>query len=220
MYSTHFLQGENTLTNDAQQIIERSVLKVYDETHKELDFKECAVFVVVNSKKIPAGEMFLGFPYDQTAVYLFADDIKTASHNRDHVDQNATEHLYRSLYATARASHMGLDADCGLLEEVVGEGLSEVFVTEKMSTAPKERYTLFSDADIKQLWGKMKCEFDAANPDVEKWFWGNVSEGVPPFTACSVGFAVAKAYLDAVKKRSVEVLTTPAKDMVVVQNRY
>ena len=203
--------------------MERSVLKVYEDVHEELDLEECSVFVLANQKKIPDGDMFLGFPYDQTAVYLFFDgDLvrEVVSHDREMVEQSVTEHLYRSLYATARAKHMGLGADCGLLEEAVIEGLSEIFVTEKMFTDPRERYILFSKERIKQLWEKMRLEFDEMSPDIEKWFWGSESENLPPLTACSVGFAIAEAYLDIVKKESVEVLTVPARDMAVLQNRY
>ena len=183
--------GRKALTKNAQCIISEVVSRVYTEVHEELDLEECEVFVSVNGKKVLVGDMFLGFPYDQHAVYLFTDDIlvhQNISPDPGCVEQNAAEHLYRSLYTTARTKHMGLDADCGLLEEVVNEGLSEFFVTEKMSIDPRKRYMQFSDGEIRRLWKKMSFEFDTASPDVEKWFWGNAIEDVPPFTACSVGF--------------------------------
>ena len=223
MYTTHFLQGKGVLSKDVQHLVEQSVLKVYGEVYEDLKFEDCSVFVAVNPKKILNGEMFLGFSYDHDAIYLFADDAELNRKifiDRDQIKLDAAEHLYRSLYATARARHMGLDADCGLIEEVISEGLSEKFVTEKMSVRPRGRYVQFSEAEIKRLWEKMKSEFDDVYPDVEKWFWGNDSEGVPPFTACSVGFAVVEAYLDGIKKGSVDALVTSARDMVVLQNRY
>lgn len=171
------------------------------------------------------GEMFLGSSYDESAIHLFADVEtihKTILNNKTVVTKNIEEHCYRSLYTTARTKHIGLDADCGLLEEVINEGLAEIFVTEKMSTKPKSRFTQLPKKEIERLWEKIKSEHSTASlhQNVEKWFWGDEKEKIPPFTACAVGYAIANAYLSPFKKRSCEALTTPAKHIARQQNRY
>ena len=223
MYVTHFLQGESALAKDSQQAIEELIVRVYEAVHEEIDLDECVVLVTVNSKRVSEGDVFLGLPYDRSTVYLFTDGTmvhRCVSGDFERFERSATEHLYRSLYATARAEHIGFDYDCGLLEEVITEGLSEIFVTEKMSAEPKGHYTQFSDEKIRMLWERMKSDFDVDHPDIEKWFRGNEGEEIPPFTACSIGFAVATAYLNAVKKRSVDALIVPAREVAVLQNHY
>lgn len=223
MYTTHFLQGEHTLKDDVRRVVEHTISKVCRKVGKDLNIDNCEVFVAANAKKIPQGDMFLGFSYDQAGVYLFVRaeilEQKITSH-RELIEQEISEHVYRSLYTTARARHMNLGADCGLLEEVVSEGLSETFVTEMMSSSPKKRYVQFSDEEISAFWKRMGAEFDSASPDIERWFLGSEHEGIPPFTACSIGFAVAGAYLTNERKGSTGALTTPAKDIAVLQNRY
>ena len=223
MYTVHFLQGETSLDKGVCQIIEQTVARVCEDVRTDISLEACEVLVTVNPKKVFEGDMFLGLSYDDTAIYLFAD--AAAAHHAAPTDAGAVaaqvaEHCYRSLYTTARTRHIGLGPDCGLLEEVVNEGLSEIFVTERMSAEPKQRFVQFSDAEIKRLWGKMKGEFDDAVPSVEKWFWGSEEDAVPPLTACSVGYAIAAAYLASRKKKSSQALTTPARDIAVLQDRY
>lgn len=223
MYTTHFLQGERVLENTVRDVVEHSVIQAHKEVGEDLDLGECEVFVMTNAEKIPEGGMFLGLSYDQAGIYLFVNAPlveQKVTQNTASVKKNLLEHLYRSLYATARAKHMNLNADCGLLEEVINEGLSELFVIEKTLSVPQNRYTQLSDEEIKQFLKRMGPDFDSTKPDIAKWFFGNEYENVPPFTAYSVGFAVADAYLKNTKRKSVDALTTPARDIAVLQNRY
>ena len=181
------------------------------------------MLISTNPKKMINNEMFFGSSYDETAIYLFADSNtihKTLQNDKNTIIKNVTEHCYRSFYTTARTKHIGLDADCGLLEEIVNEGLAEIFVTEKMSTKPKNRFTQLSEKEIKRLWRKIKDEHNTTSLNVEKWFWGDKKENIPPFTACAVGYAIATAHLSPFKKKSHEVLTTPAKYIAKQQNHY
>ena len=225
MYTTHFLHGERALGDDARHLIENIVSKAHTNIGEDLDLAVCEVFVAARSGKIPEGGMLTAFSYDHAGVYLFvnADLIEqsiTSGTDRESVEKILFEHLYRSLYATARTRHLNLGADCGLLEEAVGEGLSEIFVSEKTTNPPNKRYVQFSDGDIRRLWEKMVSELDSNRLNVEKWFSGDTNEGIAPFAACSVGFAVAGAYLESTGRRSVDALAVPARDIVVLQNRY
>ena len=224
MYRAHFLKGDSTaLSEEARRIIEQSIEKVYQNIHSDLGIEECEVLITVNPKKVLKDDMFLGLSYDDSAIYLFADAEtvhKTLGDNKDAIAENATEHCYRSIYTTARTKHIGLEADCGLLEEVINEGLAEIFVTENMNTRPKNRYTQFSEKEIQRLWRKIQDEHRTANPDIEKWFWGSKEENISPFTACAVGYAVATAYLNPFNKKSHEALTVPAKDIATKQTIY
>lgn len=209
-----------------RHVIEGAVSKACADVGEDLDLAVCEIFVTARSGKMPRDGMFNAFSYDHAGVYLFvyADMIEQSVSDSDadktSVERSLLTHLYRSLYATARARHINLDADCGLLEEVVGEGLSELFVSEKTADPPSDRYTQLSEGDIKRFWKKMGSEFDSACPDIEKWFSGNSAEGIAPFTACSVGFAVAKAYLENTGRCSTDALVVPARDIAVLQNRY
>ena len=224
MYRAHFLKSDSTaLSEEARRIIEQSIEKVYQNIHNDLGIEGCEVLITVNPKKVLKDDMFLGLSYDDSAIYLFAnaDTIhKTLEDNKKAIAENTKEHCYRSIYTTARTKHIGLEADCGLLEEVINEGLAETFVTENMNTQPKNRYTQFSEEEIQRLWKKIQSEHSAANPDIEKWFWGNEEENILPFTACSVGYAIATAYLAPFKKKSHEALTVPAKDIATKQSIY
>ena len=225
MYTTHFLKSDTTtLSKKAQQVIEQSIEKVYQKVHENLTLEGCEVLVTVNPKKVLTNEMFLGFSYDADGIYLFADADaihKELTNNEKAIIENAMEHCYRSIYTTARTKHIGLDADCGLLEEVINEGLAEIFVTENMHARPRNRFTQLSKKEIKQLWEKIKSEHGVAKSNnIEKWFWGNKEEGIPPFAACSVGYAIATAYLAPFKKKSYEALTVPAKHIMTNQNNY
>ena len=225
MYRTHFLKNNTTtIKKDVQSIITQVIDQIYRRTHNDLGLPECEIIISTNPKKIRNGEMFSGSSYDETAIHLFADTDaihKTVSNDKNRIIENITEHCYRSLYTTARTKHIGLDADCGLLEEVINEGLAEIFVTEKMDTEPKKRFTQLPKKEIERLWGKIKSEHNAMPyPDIEKWFWGNEKEKIPPFTACSVGYAIATAYLSPFKKKSYEALTTPAKQIAKKQSHY
>ena len=224
MYRTHFLKSDSAALNkEARHSIEQSVEEVYKKASKHLALEECEVFVTVNPKRVSNNELFLGFSYDDTAIYLFsdADTIHNAlTTDKNIITKNATEHCYRSMYTTARTRHIGLEADCGLLEEVINEGLAEIFVTENMNTRPKNRFTQFSEEEIQRLWGKIQDEHNNANPNIEKWFRGSEKENILPFTACSVGYAIATAYLTPFKKKSYEALTVPAKDIAKKQNIY
>ncbi len=224
MYRIHFLKNNiTTLKKVAQDIIAQTIDQIYKEAHNDLNLTECEVLISTNPKKMLDSEMFFGSSCDETAIYLFADvDTihKALPSNKNIITKNITEHCYRSLYTTARTKHIGLDADCGLLEEVINEGLAETFVTEKMSAKPKGRFTQLPKKEIKRLWEKIKSEHSTSSPDIEKWFWGNEKEKIPPFTACSVGYAIATAYLSPFKKKSYEALTTPAKNIAKQQDCY
>ena len=224
MYETHFLKNNTkTLEKKAQDIITQTIEQIYREVHNDLSLTECKVLISTNAKKMLKDEMFFGSSYDESAIYLFADAEtihRTLQNNESGIIKNITEHCYRSLYTTARTKHIGLEADCGLLEEVINEGLAEIFVTEKMSVKPKRRFTQLSEGEIRRLWEEIKNEHSAAFPNIEKWFWGNEKEKIPPFTACSVGYAIAVAYLAPFQKKSCEALTTPAKQIAKQQNHY
>ena len=224
MYTTHFLKSDiAAISREAQNIISREVGKIYEKVHNELNLPRCEVLISVNPQKIHADDIFLGFSYDQSAIYLFVDVEKLHQKmaiTHDVIARNIAEHLYRSVYTTARTHHIGLDTDCGLLEEVINEGLSEKFVTEKMLTNPKSRYTQTPDKEIKRLWGKMKSEINQTTQDIEKWFWGKKEESIPPFAASAVGFAITNAYLKETQQKSVDALTTSAKNIVAHQKIY
>ena len=224
MYETRFLKSETAaLSNEAQDIVSQAVEQVYQEVHRELNLPECEVLISVNQHKTRTNESVLGFPYDQSTVYLFvnADKLhKKMAIANDAATQTITEHLYRSVYATARTHHRGLDADCGLLEEVINEGLSERFVVEKMILSTKQRLTQTTDREIKRLWEKMKGECAESAQNIEKWFWGNEEEGIPPFAASIVGFAITNAYLKETQQKSTDALTISAKRIVDQQQHY
>lgn len=224
MYEARFLKSETAaLSNEAQDIVSQAVERVYQEVHRELNLPECEVLVSVNQHKTRTGESVLGFPYDQSTVYLFVNADKL--HEKmaiasDAAAHTVTEHLYRSVYATARAHHRGLDADCGLLEEVVNEGLSERFVVEKMILSTKQRLTQTTEQEIKRLWEKMRGECAESAQDIEKWFWGNEEEDIPPSAASIVGFAITDAYLKETQQKSTDALTVSAKRIVEQQQHY
>jgi len=225
MYKTHFLKNDaTTLNEEAQHIITQTVEETYRVVHEELNLKECEVLVAVNAKRVSNNEMFFGLSYDETAMYLFADADaihSTLLKNKEKIAKNITEHCCRGLYTTARTQHIGLDAHCGLLEEVINEGLAEIFVTEKLSVQPKSHCTQFSKEEVKRLWEKIKNEHNATTPpNIEKWFWGSEEESIPPLTACAIGYAIANAYLAPYKKKSCEALTVPAKHIAKSQNSY
>ncbi len=224
MYEVRFLKSETAaLSNEAQDAVSQAVEQVYREVHRELNLPECEVLISVNQHKTRADESILGFPYDQNTVYLFVNAEKL--HEKIAITDDAavhaiTEHLYRSIYATARAHHRGLDADCGLLEEVVNEGLSERFVVEKMILSTKRHLTQMADREIRRLWEKMKGECTESAQDIEKWFWGNKEENIPPSAAFIVGFAITNAYLKETQQKSTDALTISAKRIVDQQQHY
>ena len=224
MYETRFLKSETAaLSSETQDVVSQAVERVYQEVHRELNLPECEVLISVNQHKTRANEGVLGFPYDQNTVYLFVnadkleEKIAIAS---DAAAHTITEHLYRSIYATARTHHRGLDADCGLLEEVINEGLSERFVVEKMILSTKQRLTQTTDQEIRRLWGKMKGECAESAQDIEKWFWGKEEESIPPSAASIVGFAITDAYLKETQQKSTDALTISAKRIVAQQQCY
>ena len=224
MYETRFLKSETAaLSSEAQDIVSQAVEQVYQEVHRELNLPECEVLISINQHKTRTDESVLGFPYDQNTVYLFvnADKLHEKITIADDAAAHAvTEHLYRSIYATARTHHRGLDADCGLLEEVINEGLSERFVVEKMILSTKQHLAQTTDREIKRLWEKIKRECAESAQDIEKWFWGNEEENIPPSAASIVGFAVTNAYLKETQQKSTDALTLSAKRIVDRQQRY
>lgn len=226
MYMVHFLSGERPLGERVREVITHSSSAVYSLVSEEIDLTDCEIFAVSNTARVRDGDLFFGLSYDQSSVYLFVNDdaVHSAISSEDGrrvAESSVAKHLCRSLYGVARAKHIGLDADCGLLEEVVNEGLSEKFVVERLSVDPHERYTRLPDTEVKRLWERMCDDRDNYSPGaVEKWFRGDAGEGVPPFAACSVGFAIATAYLDATKQTSVDALTTVARDVIALQTCY
>ena len=224
MYTVHFLEGDTTLTEEAQESIERSVEKVYQKVHTHLNLEECEILVSINTKKIPNEAIFLGSSCEENAMYLFtnADTLhrNLTESNNDLIQNHAMEHCCRGLYTTARTKHIGLDIDCGLLEEVIGEGLAEIFAREIMEKNLKNSQNQHPEEEIKQLWEKIKNESKQSAPNSEKWFRGSQEENIPPLSAYTVGQAIADAYLNTIKKKSFEVLTVPAKIIAERQNRY
>ena len=223
MYNVHFLEGDANLNEEAQRTIEQSVESLFPQTSETLNLKECDILVSINTKKIPNNDMFLGLSYEESIMYLFADadtvHKNLTESNGAAVAKRVAENCCRGLYTTARTKHIGLEADCGLLEEVINEGLAEIFAAE-IADADPNRHATLTEREIQHLWNTIQHEAREMNPDIEKWFWGNKQENIPPHSACTVGYAIANAYLNTVHKKSFEVLTTPAKTIALLQNRY
>ena len=130
-----------------------------------------------------------------------------------YVTDNLTEHLLGGLYSTARAGHIGLNADCGLLEEVVGEGLAGHFITEYTGNKPKSYYTQIPERDIAALWDRVRQECVVQDADIEKWYWGDEREGIPPLAALTVGYAAVNKYKQKTKATSIDMIAVFAENI-------
>lgn len=228
MYKTHFLKGAIVPTETVKQHIEETVREVFEQVHKGLNLEECEILFTHNPKKIQEGELFGGFPCDSASCYVcFAGDAleRETRDNPERVRKNLTEHLLNILYATARTKHINLETDCGLLEEIIGEGLAARFTVEMTASEPKPWHTQLSDTDIDRLWKEVRAECAEENTrtgkdrmerhrNIEKWFRGNSEENIPPLTALALGFATVETYLNRTGKNSVETITVPAENII------
>ena len=133
MYTIHFLTEGQEISDEGRGIIEGVVRAVYERVHRMLDLPECDVFFSLSKKRVFAGEIFGESLNDESSCYVFVDweaFLRGVSDDSDGVARNFAEHLYAGLYATARIRRTGVGSDCGLLEEIVGEGLAGHFMSE------------------------------------------------------------------------------------------
>ena len=217
MYTVHFLKGERRLDDSLKSIIESTTSEVYQEVHQKLALPSCEIFVLADPNRVIDGEMFREFLNDAESCYIFVND--TEAHRATQEDpstivQNYTEHLCAALYSTARILHTGVTDDCGLLEEVINEGLAGHFMSEVVGGTPKKYYIALSEKQIKMLWKQVLDECSKTTADTDKWFWGSEAEQIPPLAAFSIGFSAAARVLKKTGGSSVDMLRTPARFFV------
>ena len=216
MYKTHFLKNKNEINEEAKVCMQKSVEEVQKQIYSELALEECDILIATNPKKVMKEEMVQGFPGDQGSMYLMVDDKaleKQMKKDPKEVIKNVKEHLCGGLYLTARAKHLGIEADCGLLEEIVGEGLAEHYAAQKTGREPKEQYRALTKKDIQRLWKQIKKEVMNPKIDVEKWFRGDKEENIPPHAALPLGFAATEIYFKKTGKNSLNSITISAKEI-------
>lgn len=213
MYKVYFLQ-DNTIDKGYCDHIEAVVQDVYQHIHKVLGVESCEIIVSSQRSSLFGGELFRSFLCDADSFYLYGNSEMIQSASREAITTNLKEHLYNGLYATARICRLGLAVDCGLREEVVGEGLSAHFVCEQLGKKPSTWYTHLEKEKIPAFLTTMRSEAPG-NGLYEKWFRGSEEEGIPPFTAHALGYHAVAAYLKKTRKASIHALGTPAKEILV-----
>ena len=215
MYQVRFLKDDGRLHINAKEYIEQIVHQLHSGVHEDIGLPECEILFITNAGKILPGECFQESTGDEDSLYMFVDEgvnekLKT---EQKYVTDNLTEHLLGGLYSTARAGHIGLSADCGLLEEVVGEGLAGHFITEYTGNKPKSYYTQIPERDIAALWDRVRQECVVQDADIEKWYWGDEREGIPPLAALTVGYAAVNKYKQKTKATSIDMIAVSAENI-------
>ncbi|MDE0243205.1 MAG: DUF2268 domain-containing putative Zn-dependent protease [Candidatus Kaiserbacteria bacterium] len=208
MYVVHVLQDSGISEKD-RVYIESVVEGVYKAMQDVLSMEECAILFSANAHKVQPGEIFQSFLCDESSFYVFVNLDALSRAGKKEITANLTEHLYNGLYATARVRCMNLDADCGLREEVIGEGLSAHFVCEMTRRKPKPYYTHLHEEEVQTFLQAMRHDA-AKDVSYEKWFRGSREEGIPSHTIHAVGFSLVDMYLKKTKLTSVRALETPA----------
>ena len=220
MYNTNFLQDGGRLEKRVKQCIEETVEQTHYTMHQILHFDDCDLIFITNAKKVVSGEYFHESPCDPDQLYIFVSEAVNEVVEKDpqRVKDNLTDHLHSGLYATARAAQIGLDADCGLLEEVISEGLAGHFMREQSSSGKvKPHFTSLKKQEVEELWKRIQDEcLNEKNSTIERWFQGSDTEHIPPRAGTIVGYAVVGDYLKKVGGDSKAALSTPAADIAAV----
>lgn len=208
MYAVHILQDSGISEKDQSQI-ESTVGEVHSAMQEVLSIEECDILFTSNAKKVQPGEIFQSFLCDASSFYVFVDVESLSRAGNKEIATNLVEHLYNGLYATARIRCIHLDVDCGLKEEVIGEGLSAHFVCEMVGRRPRSHYTQLREEEVEAFLRAMQSDAILDAP-YEKWFRGSEEEGIPPYALHAVGFSLVDTYLKKTRQTSVHALETPA----------
>ena len=209
MYNIHFLADTSYISTDVQDVIRKSVDRVYGEVSELLSLKDCSVLVKENVN-IPNDIVFDSYTGDAEGFYIMINP-KTiegfVQKGEDFIYENIKEHVLAGLYATNRSQHHEKEDSYTLLEEIVEEGLIAHFI-EEIQGRKDSFHDKMSVSEIDTLYERMKVECKNKDCNINDWFSGT-DDGIPEKAVRIVGYRVVNNYLSKHNLKSTDVITVP-----------
>ena len=216
MSVVYFLKDDGVLAASVKGVIEALTQKVYAEVATLLSLDDCNVVFVTNSARVQEGAYFQESSGDGDAAFVFvAEAVNTAiEEDRAGVAQCLRDHLLGAFYLIARARHLALTSDCGLLEEVIDAGFAAHFVRAHGS---KDVALHEEDASsMLRLYRALQDACRTGDEDIEGWFFGSEEKQLPPRAGVLLGTYLVGLYLEKTGKDSLAGLRTRAREVLAI----